>query len=339
MTLTNLPFLEIIQWLEDDPDVMMWKFPDRDQEIKNGARLIVRESQAALLLNEGKIADRFEAGTHPLSTENIPLLTRLKGWQYGFKSPFKVDIYYFAVRQFINLKWGTPAPVMMLDPHFGQVRVRGFGTYNVRIVRPESFFREYAGTASHITIQGFERKLRDFIAPRFAEALATSGVSVLDIFRNLSAINDKTGPLISQYFDPFGIEITDFTITSASLPDEVNKYYDTVTGMNMVGDMEKFRQFNTAIAVGQENSAVNMATQQAMGIGIIMDQVNQTGQQPVGAKEAAGGKSTGASQTPAAPPAQADLTQQLQTLKSFFDQGLIDEQEYKAKKADILSKL
>lgn len=339
MHLTNLPFLEIIQWLEEDPNVMMWKFPDSDQEIKNGARLIVRESQSAMLLNEGKIADTFEAGTHPLSTENIPILSRLKGWQFGFKSPFKVDVFYFSVRQFINLKWGTPAPIMMLDPRFGQIRVRGFGTYNIRIARPEAFFKEYAGATSIITIQDFERKLRDFIAPKFGEAIAVSGVSVLDLFQNLSVINDKIGPLISQFFDPFGIEITEFTVTSVNLPDEVSKYYDSVTGMNMVGDMEKFRQFNTALAIGQQGSALNQATQQGLGVGLVMGQITQASErQAVGATAPGPSNEAGnGSNTPSATP--MHITEQFQTLKTLFDQGLIDSEEYRAKKAEILSKL
>lgn len=338
MRLTNLPFLEIIQWLEDDPDVMMWKFPDSDQEIKNGARLIVRESQSAMLLNEGKIADAFEAGTHPLSTENIPILSRLKGWQYGFKSPFKVDVFYFSVRQFINLKWGTPAPIMMPDPRFGQIRVRGFGTYNIRIARPEAFFKEYAGATSIITIQDFERKLRDFIAPKFGEAIAVSGVSVLDLFKNLSVINDKIGPLISQFFDPFGIEITEFTVTSVNLPDEVSKYYDSVTGMNMVGDMEKYRQFNTALAIGQQGSALNEATRQGVGLGLVMGQITPvSGHQAVRSTNASPSDEAGNGDTPAATP--KNITEQFQTLKYLFDQGLIDNDEYRAKKAEILSKL
>lgn len=340
MNLTKLPFLEIIEWLENDQNTMMWKFPDNDREIKNGAKLIVRDSQSALLLNEGKIADTFECGAHPLSTENIPILTRLKGWQYGFKSPFKADVYYFSVKQFINLKWGTPAPIMMQDPHFGQVRVRGFGTYNVRIVKPATFFQQYAGTTTTISIQDFERKLRDFIAPKFGEVVASGGISVLDIFKNLSAINDKISPLISQYFEPFGIEITQFTMTSATLPDEVNKYYDAVTGMNMVGNMDKYKQFNTAVAVGQNGSALNQATQQGVGIGIIMDPLTRADQTIAKEPTIISAQEPSATTIPPAnSPAKTDVAAQLKTLKSLYDQELIDESEYKAKKAEILAKI
>ncbi|MBF1098514.1 MAG: SPFH domain-containing protein, partial [Riemerella sp.] len=145
-TNSKLPFLEIIEWVEPDPNLLMWKVPDQDKEIKNGAKLIVRESQTALFLNEGVAADVFPAGTHELSTKNIPILSKLKGWKYGFESPFKADVYYFSTKQFVNLKWGTPAPVLMRDPQFGQVRVRAFGSYNVRITDVAKFFKEYAGT-------------------------------------------------------------------------------------------------------------------------------------------------------------------------------------------------
>src|SRR5690606_19091362 len=203
-----LPFLEVIEWVEHDPNLMMWKIADGDKEIKNGAKLIVRESQEVLFLNEGTIADTFAHGTHTLHTRNIPILSRLKGWTYGFESPFKADVYYFSVKQFVNLNWGTPTPVMLRDPQFGQVRVRAFGTYNVRITDPARFFKEYAGTYPKLTIVEFERQLRGFIAPRFGEALAVSGISVLDIAGNISALNHRIEPLIRPYFEDFGIEIT-----------------------------------------------------------------------------------------------------------------------------------
>lgn len=315
---SSLPFLEIIEWVEQDPNIMMWKIADGDKEIKNGAKLIVRESQTVLFMNEGTFADAFAPGTHTLHTRNIPILSRLKGWTYGFESPFKADVYYFSVKQFVNLKWGTPTPVMLRDPQFGQVRVRAFGTYNVRITDPARFFKEYAGTYPKLTIVEFERQLRDFIAPRFGEALAISGISVLDIAGNISALNHRIEPLIRPYFEDFGIEITQFTLTSATLPDEVTQYYDKVTGMNMVGgDLDKFQKFNTAIAVSQAGNPVQQGAQQGVALGMLMGQVGQSPQ-----------------------PAPADdHTTKLQKIKTLFENGLIDEQEYKAKKAEILAQM
>ncbi|MBZ4192676.1 SPFH domain-containing protein [Niabella beijingensis] len=323
---SQLPFLEIIEWVEQDPNLMMWKIPDGDKEIKNGAKLIVRESQSALLLNEGTVADVFTAGTHSLETKNIPVLSRLKGWKYGFESPFKADVYFFAVRQFINLKWGTPAPVVLRDPQFGQVRVRAFGTYNVRISDIPRFFKEYAGTYPRLSIFEFEQQLRDFIAPKFGEVLATANISVLDIAGSLTTLNERIAPLIKPYFDDFGIGVTQFTITSATLPEEVTQFYDKVTGMNMVGDMTRFQQFNTAIAISQEGNPAQSGTQQGLAMGLMMGQLNNA-QEP------------GSAGQQQATPAGGDLTAKLQQLKTLFEGGLIDEEEYKVKKAGLLAQL
>jgi membrane protease subunit (stomatin/prohibitin family) len=331
---SKLPFLEVIEWVEQDPNIMMWKIADGDKEIKNGAKLIVRESQSAMFINEGTIADIFASGTYTLHTQNIPVLSRLKGWKYGFESPFKADVYYFSVKQFVNLKWGTPAPVILRDTQFGQVRVRAFGTYNVRITDPRRFFKEYAGTYPKLTIFEFERQLRDFIAPQFSEALALSNISVLDIAGNISELNQRIAPLIRPYFDDFGIEITQFTLTSATLPDEVTQYYDKVTGMNMVGnDLDKFQKFNTAIAISQEGNLAQQGVQQGLGLGLVVGQVNHT-QQTLQDSQAI-------SQTTSSVSAdnKDEHTIKLQKIKTLFENGLIDEQEYKAKKAEILSQL
>lgn len=319
--ISKLPFLEIIEWVEQNPNLMMWKIADGDKEIKNGAKLLVRESQSVLFLNEGTIADLFTPGTYTLHTQNIPVLSRLKGWKYGFESPFKADVYYFSVKQFVNLKWGTPAPVMLRDTQFGQVRIRAFGTYNVRITDPARFFKEYAGTFRQLTIFEFERQLRDFIAPQFGEALARSAISVLDIAGNISVLNQRIAPLIQPYFEDFGIEITQFTVTSATLPDEVSQYYDKITGMNMVGnEVDRFQKFNTAIAISQENNPAQQGTQQGVALGMLMGVNAQV---------------SGLSQTEGPD----ESVVKLQRIKSLFEQGLIDESEYKAKKAEILSKM
>jgi membrane protease subunit (stomatin/prohibitin family) len=313
----QLPFIEIIQSVTPHPDMLMWKFADGDQEIKNGAMLTVRESQAALFLNEGRLGDVFTAGQYKLETENIPVLTRLKGWKYGFKSPFKADVYFFNTHQFINLKWGTPAPVLMRDKQFGQVRVRAFGSFNLRITDVGKFFKEYAGTYPQLTVVQLEWELRDFIAPKFAEVLAQAGIAVIDVAGNLSALNGKIQPLIQPYFAELGLEVTNFTIAGATLPEEVLKHYDTVTGMNMVDDMNKFTQFNTANAIGNDNSALNDAARQAVALGMIMQH-----QQP----------------QPATPPAD-DVTSRLKKLKLLFEEGLINEAEYAAKKEELLKLL
>ncbi|BAV07130.1 hypothetical protein FLA_3153 [Filimonas lacunae] len=307
----------------------MWKFPDEDCEIKNGAKLTVRESEKALLLNEGQLADVFEPGLHTLSTANIPLLTRLKSWKHGFESPFKADVYFFSTKQFVNLKWGTPAPVLMRDAQFGQVRIRAFGTYNVRITDVAKFFKEYAGTYPALSVHELQMQLRDFIAPTFAEVLAQANLPVVDVAGNLTSVNQKIKPLIQPYFDAFGIEVTEFVISSVTLPEEVLKYYDQVTGMNMVTDMDKFAKFNAANAVGEKGSALNDATLQGAAMAAMV-------QASIAAQQAQA-PATAAPQPAAAPV--DDLTAKLVKLKSLFENQLIDEQEYKARKAVLLENL
>ncbi|GET45386.1 SPFH domain-containing protein [Capnocytophaga felis] len=315
---SKLPYLEIIEWVEPDPNLLMWKVPDQDKEIKNGAKLVVRESQSVLFLNEGNIADVFGAGTHSLSTQNIPILSKLKGWKYGFESPFKADVYYFSTKQFVNLKWGTPAPVLMRDSQFGQVRVRAFGSYNVKITDVATFFKEYAGTYPLLTVFELEAQLRDFIAPKFGEALSNANLSVVDVAGNMTELSNKIRPMIEPYFSDFGIEITQFTVSSVTLPQEVTEFYDKATSMNIIGDMNRFQQFNTANAIGNDRSNLNSSVKEGVAMGMMMGTMQQQMQQNQ-------------------PVTNDDPTTKLQKLKTLFENGLIDEEEYKAKKAEILA--
>jgi membrane protease subunit (stomatin/prohibitin family) len=315
-------FLEIIEATTPDPNLLMWKFEDSDKEIKNGASLTVRESQHAMLLNEGQLADVFGPGMHKLATENIPILSRLKGWKYGFASPFKADVYFFNTHQYINNKWGTPAPILMRDPDFGQVRVRAFGSFDLKIADVATFFRQYAGTYKQLTIFELQTQLRDFIAPKFGEILANENISVMDVAGNITELSKKIEPLLKPYFLQLGIELTQFIITSVTLPEEVTAHYDRITNMNMVKDMDKFTKFNTANAIGQQGTAANDATQQSIMMGMMMNQLQQQN-----------------NPTQNAIPAQDDIAGKLKKLKDLFDGGLIDETEYKTKKQELLDKM
>lgn len=321
----SLPFLEIIESPTPDPNLLMWKFADKDKEIKNGAKLTVRESQQALLLNEGQLADIFSPGLHRLSTENIPIISRLKGWKYGFESPFKADVYFFNTYHFINNKWGTPAPILMNDPQFGQVRIRAFGSFDIRIADVGTFFRTYAGTYPQLTIFELQAQLRDFVAPRFGEVLAQEQIPVTAVAGNITDLGKKIEPYLKPYFATLGLELTQFVITSVTLPEEVTAFYDKVTNMNMVTDMDKFTKFNTANAIGDKGTALNDATQTALAMGMMMNQLQQNN------------PGTAAPQAAAAP--QDDISAKLQKLKTLFENGLIDEDEYKTKKAELLTQL
>lgn len=309
-------FIEIIEAITPDPNLLLWKFADADKEIKNGAQLTVRESQVAIFLNEGQLADVFYPGMHKLSTENIPVLSKLKGWKYGFESPFKADIYFINTRNFVNNKWGTPAPILMTDPQFGQIRIRAFGSFDFKIKDIATFFREYAGSYQQFTVFELQHELRDFIGPKFGEVLAKENITVTDVAGNITALSKKVEPYLKPYFESFGLELTQFVVSSVTLPDEVTQHYDKITNMNMVTDMDKFTKFNQAQAIGEKGTALNEATTNAMAMGMMMNQMQQ---QQV--------------------PAQDDVMAKLQKLKLMFENELIDESEYKTKKAELLEKL
>jgi membrane protease subunit (stomatin/prohibitin family) len=313
----KLPFIEIIEATAPDPNLLMWKFYDEDKEIKNGAKLTVRESQHVLLLNEGQLADVFPPGLHTLSTENIPILTKLKGWKYGFESPFKADVYFLNTHQFINNKWGTPAPILINDPKFGQIRIKAFGSFDLKIADVAVFFRQYAGTYHQLTIYELQQQLRDFVAPKFGEVLANENISITDVAGNITELSRKIEPYLKPYFLQLGIELTQFTISSVTLPEEVTSHFDKITNMNMVADMDKFTAFNTANAISQKGTTTNDGVQNAFAMGIMMNQMQQS-------------KSISSND---------DITLKLQKIKSLFENGLIDEEEFKEKKKELLSQL
>lgn len=318
-TESKLPFVEIIEWVEKNPNVLMRKICDNKRDIKNGAQLIVRESQKVLFLNEGIAADVFESGKHTLQTQNIPILNKLKGWKYGFESPFKADVYFFAMQQFVNLKWGTPAPILLRDAQYGQVRVRAFGSYNVRIKDVAKFFKEYAGTFQHLTIFELEYQLRDFIAPKFGEIVSNSAISVIDLAGSITEVSDKVRPLITPYFEDLGIEVTTFTISSVTLPEEVTKNFDAVTSMNIIGDIEAYTKFQTAKAIGTENNTLQNNVQNGAAMGMMMGAIQQ---------QMKTNEQTNAPTTP--------IVEKMKQLKQLFESDLITEEEYKVKKKELM---
>ncbi|MEM1219625.1 MAG: SPFH domain-containing protein [Bacteroidota bacterium] len=322
-------FIEVIDWVEQDQDTMMWKFPDKDANIKYGASLTVRESQTALFVDEGRIADLFEPGRFELITENIPVLTSLRNWDKGFKSPFKCDIYYFSTKVFTNLKWGTPNPVILRDPEFKQVRVKAFGTYFIRISDPVKFLREFTGTNPVLRVSEIEDRMRDVVSPKFAEALAEAGVSVMDLASNYTELGDRIAPILQQEFDPFGIELTKFQITSTSLPKEVEEFYDKMTNMNMVDDMQKFQQFQNANAVEKaaENPGGGASEGIGMGMGLGMAQMmmNQGNAQN--------------QNNPAKAQTKEEILATLKELGSLKESGILTQEEFDAKKKELLARL
>lgn len=323
--------IEIIDWVEKDKEVVMWKFPDKDANIKNGAQLTVRESQTAIFIDEGQLADQFEPGRFELYTRNLPVLTTLRNWDKGFDSPFKCDIYFFSTRTFTDLKWGTPNPIILRDPQFKQVRVKAFGTYFIRLKDPFLFFKEYAGTNSVLRIAAIEQSLRDIVSPKFAEALAESGVSVMDMVANYSELGDKIMPILQVDLDPFGIELVKFQITSTSLPAEVEAFYDKMTNMNMVDDMQRFQQFQQAQAIEKAAENPGGGAGEGIGIGMGMGMAQQMMQQQNTAKQKP--EDSAKAQT------REEILATLKELGSLKEAGILTDEEFDQKKKELLDRL
>ena len=242
-------FIDVIEWTDDTGNSMIWKFPRYDNEIKNGAQLIVRESQVAVFLHEGELGDIFQPGRYELTTQNIPILTTLKSWKYAFDAPFKCDVFFVATKQFTDLKWGTKNPIMLRDPEFGPVRLRAFGSYCVRVSDPGTFIKQIAGTDSLFQTDEIIGQFRNILASRFADALAEAKIPMIDLAAKYNEMGDFLQGAIKVEFDEYGIDLTKFLIENVSLPDEVEEALDKRTQMGLVGNLGAYTQFQTANAI------------------------------------------------------------------------------------------
>ena len=248
---------EIVQWEENDSrDTLSIRWPDEDREIKRGAQLIVRESQAVQFVYLGQFGETFGPGKHDLITDNLPILCRLKGWKYGFESPFKADVYYVVTRLFSGNKWGTSNPIMMRDQDFGIVRVRAFGTFDFRIVDPKVFLKEVAGTDHHFRLDEFHDTMRSRIVSVFTDAVASAQIPVLDLATRYTEVGDAILPLINpQTITKYGIEITSFILENASVPPEVEAAIDKRSSMSAVGNLNDYVKFQMAQGLERAKAA------------------------------------------------------------------------------------
>ena len=287
--------IEIIEWTDDSRDTLSYRWPDNDAEIKNGAQLIVRESQTVQFVYLGQFGDTFGPGKHTLTTDNIPILTTLKGWKYGFNSPFKADVYFVNTRLFTGNKWGTTNPVMMRDNDFGIVRARAFGTYDFRITNPKLFLKEVAGSDQHFRLDEFADTMRSRIISLFSEALAQARIPVLDVAARYSEVGNALLPLINPVTTAkYGLELTSFILENVSLPPEVEGAIDKRSSMAAVGNLNDYVKFQMAQGMGSGQGGAGAGGFAAeMAVGMAMAQ--QMMQQPGGA--------LGAQATPAAAPA------------------------------------
>jgi membrane protease subunit (stomatin/prohibitin family) len=244
-------FIDIIEWTDSSNDTMVWRFPRYQNEIKNGAKLTVRESQVAVFVNEGQIADAFTPGMYELTTQNLPILSTLKGWKYGFNSPFKAEVYFVSMRQFTNLKWGTKNPIMVRDAEFGPLRIRAFGSYAMRVKDAKLFLKEIAGTDHEFTTEEINEQLRNIVVTRFSDAVASSKIPVLDMAANYDEFSKVIHEKINPEFNEIGIDLTKMLIENISLPEEVEKVLDKRTSMGIVGNLGAYTQFQAANAMEQ----------------------------------------------------------------------------------------
>ena len=279
-------FIDIIEWTDDTADTMIWRFPRYQAEIKNGAQLTVRETQIAVLVNEGQFADVFQPGRYELTTSNMPILTTLKGWKYGFNSPFKVDVYFVNTKQFLNLRWGTANPIMMRDPEFGPIRMRAFGSYCFRVQPdPIKFIRNVAGTDGNFTTESVTEQLRNFVITKFTDYLAESKIAALDLAANLNEFSSELNIALKNDFADYGIELTKFLIENISLPEAVEEALDKRTSMGVIGNMTTYTQMQFADslkdAANNPSGGGNLAGD-AMGAGIGLAMAGKMAQEMVG---------------------------------------------------------
>ncbi len=275
-------FIDIIEWTEDDPNTMVYRFERYGNEIKYGAKLTVRETQVAVFVNEGQIADILTPGLYELDTKNIPILSTLQHWGHAFESPFKAEVYFFNMRQFTNLKWGTKNPIILRDKEFSMVRLRTFGSYSIRISDPKKFMMEILGTDGHFTVAEISNQLRDIIVSRYSSILGKSKIPVLDIAGNYDQLGQFITERIAPEFENYGIELTKVLVENISLPSAVEEALDKRTSMGMIGDLDKYLKYNVAESIDSENSSASSAasTTMEMGIGLAMGQQMSNALQP-----------------------------------------------------------
>ena len=262
-------FIEVIEWLDDSGNTLLYRFPVQGQEIKNGARLTVRESQAAVFVFQGQIADVFGPGLYTIDGGNTPILSKLGAWMHGFNSPFKAEVYFVNTKQFTDLKWGTANPVMMRDTDFGMVRLRAFGIYSIRVAEPRAFIKEVAGTNGHFVTEDIEGQLKRTLVSGFSDALAESKIAALDLASNYDELGKFVRSKLSDEFKSYGLELTKYLIENISLPQEVEAAMDKRTSMGVIGDVGRYTQFQAADAMrdAAQNTSGGAGTGAGLGAG------------------------------------------------------------------------
>lgn len=340
-------FIDIIQWTEDGDGTLAWRFPMAEMEIQHGASLTVRESQMAVFVNEGQVADVFGPGMYTLTTQTLPILTYLKNWDKLFESPFKSDVYFFSTRQQVDQKWGTPQPITIRDKDFGAVRLRAFGNYAFRIADPKAFHTEISGTRESYGVADLDGQLRGLVLQNISHAIAASGVPFLDLAANQIQFAQALASQLAPEFAKIGLKLETITVQNVSLPEELQKVLDQKIGMGMVGnDMGKFMQYQTAQAIpkfaegagGGGGGGGIAGDAMGLGAGVALGQVLAQnlaqGLNPNAAANAAV-----AATAPVAAVSASEVMATLEKLGELKAKGILTQEEFDAKKAELLKKL
>jgi membrane protease subunit (stomatin/prohibitin family) len=308
MSFLSKQFIDVIQWTEPEDGILAYRYPMEDMEIQNGGKLTVRDSQMAVFVNEGRIADVFAPGLYTLTTQTLPILTYLMNWDKAFKSPFKSDVYYFSTRLQTNQRWGTATPITIRDKEFGAVRMRGYGIYAYKIADPKIFHEKVSGTRDIYHVGDLEGQLRNTIVARMTDTFAQSSVPFLDMAANQQALGEKIAANMKPAFADFGLSLESFVVENISLPDELQKLLDQRIGMTMLGDMNKYTQYQVAqslpIAAGNEGGgAAGIGVGLGAGITMAQSMMNamKPGEQAPPAAPAGAGPAAPVGGAPAAP--------------------------------------
>jgi membrane protease subunit (stomatin/prohibitin family) len=327
-------FIDILQWTEDGDGTLAWRFPMAEMEIQHGASLTVRESQVALFVNEGTVADVFAPGMYTLTTQTLPVLTYLKNWDKLFESPFKSDVYFFSTRSQLDQKWGTPNPITIRDPEFGIVRLRAFGIYSYHLVDAKRFYQKISGTRDRYGRDELDGQLRNTLVAGLTDLFGESGVPFIDMAANQDefgkAMLAKAAPLFADY----GLALDSLVVQNVSLPDELQKTLDQKISMNMIGDMQRYTQFQVANSI--PDAAKNEGGLAAMGVGL---GAGVGFGQVVGQSMAAALPVAGAAPAAGGTVAADEVVATLEKLHALVGKGILSQADFDAKKAELLKKL
>lgn len=331
MSFFSKQFIDIIQWPDPARDVLAERFEMEGQEIQTGAKLVVRETQNALFLNEGRIADLFGPGTHTLTTQTLPILTYLMNWDKGFQSPFKSDVFFFNLREQIDQKWGTTQPVTVRDKEFGPLRIRAFGNYAYSISDPKLFWTRFCGSGAHFTTRDIEGQVRAMILSGMASFLGGSTVAFVDMAAQQDAFSKALLAALTPAFAEMGLRLTSFYVQSLSLPEELEKHLDRAGSQRIVGDLSAYTRFQTADAIGNAATTPGGMAGDGLGLGAGLAMGQAMAQNLSQALQLQGAT--------ASPAAEADPMVLLEKLGELYQKGILTEAEFTAKKAELLSKI